>query len=190
MTGEASVSAIGRALDLAADFWSPPSSIGRVRHVDSAVVPSPACDLLDHHSHMTVAMERHHGGPVRLRVEGVKDAGPQRYAREILLVGPAGNVVQYGIVRIDLTVVPPRTAVAIRDAREPLGRLLIAAGALREVHDVELLEIVPGPRLSGLFFSGATASTAEPVAFGRVALIDIDGRPAVELLEIVSPATR
>lgn len=172
--------AVARARGLAADFWDSAEDIGRMRAVAAADMP-PACRaLLDHTSHMTVAMEKRHGGPVGVRVLAVRQAGATGYAREILLTDPAGEVVQYGIVRIDLSAVDAATAAAIRAGHTPLGRVLIDAGVLREVHDVSLVEVVPGPRLAALL--GAAA----PV-FGRVATIDLDGRPAVELLEIVAP---
>jgi hypothetical protein len=163
-------------------------------------VPEPARTLLDHRSHMTVAMERFHGGDVRLRVVAqADDRGPASpssgwYAREILLETQAGVIVQYGIVRIDLSHLGPETAAAIREARRPLGRILIDAGMLRDVHGVRLLEIMPGPHLQKLFagLAGprlASIAAATPV-YGRVADIQLDGLPAVELLEIVAPAAQ
>jgi hypothetical protein len=162
---------------------------GELRAVAAADVPQPARQLLDHRSHMTVAMERFHGGPVQLRIVGravdqVAGADAAWYAREILLESPPGRVVQHGIVRIDLRSVAPGTAREIRDGRRPLGRILIEAGILREVHAVALLEITPGPHLQGLF--GPEAAPARAV-YGRVADILLNGRPAVELLEIVAP---
>jgi chorismate-pyruvate lyase len=136
---------------------------------------------------MTVAMERRHGGPVGLRVvaELSADAGEAAgdwYAREILLLGPSGAVVQHGIVRIDLNAVGPAVAAAIRAGKIPLGRILIDAGLLLEVQRVGLVAVEPGPHLAALF-AGATGP-----AYGRVAEIVVNGRPAVELLEIVAPA--
>lgn len=190
MNGDRVEPAVARGLDLAGEFWNPPESIGRVRQVDAAAVPPPFRELLDHQSHMTVAMERHHGGAVQLRVEAVKEGGRSHYAREILLLGPAGDVVQYGIVRIDLSAIAAHTAAAIRAGKVPLGRLLIEAGVLRDVHDVLLVEIVCGPRLTELFRQRASEGDAGPSTFGRVATIDLDGRPAVELFEIAAPAGR
>jgi hypothetical protein len=158
-------------------------------------VPQPYRGLLDHSSHMTVAMERFHGGPVALRVVATADgtaADPTAYSREILLIGPAGTVVQHGIVRLDLRHVNDDVAAAIRAARVPLGRILIDAGLLRDVQRVQLLEVSPGPHLAALFAGAARSGpieNAQPVGrtFGRVAEISLAGRPAVELLEIVAP---
>ncbi len=170
---------------------------GTLRSVPRSEVPEPARGLLDHRSHMTVAMERFHGGDVRLRVVARADNGPGHrpgegwYAREILLETQSGKIVQHGIVRIDLANLGEATAMAIREARRPLGRILIEAGMLRDVHGVQLLEIVPGPHLQDLFrltpyrSAGAAGAT---LVYGRVADIELDGRPAVELLEIVAPA--
>jgi len=188
--------AVARAAELVQLFCSL-DDFGRLRSVTSGEVPEPARTLLDHRSHMTVAMERFHGGDVRLRVvAGAGDRREQRpdagwYAREILLETQGGKVVQQGIVRIDLTHLAPEIAAAIREARRPLGRILIEAGMLREVHRVKLLEVTPGPHLNGLFWPAGPRSVAAAAAapvYGRVADIQLDGRPAVELLEIVAPA--
>jgi len=189
---------VDRAVALVRLFCTP-EEFGGIRGVQAVDVPQPARQLLDHRSHMTVAMERFYGGPVGLRVvaravdedaaegaAGQKAAGQGAawYAREILLESPPERVVQHGIVRIDLQSVDPRTAREIRDGRRPLGRILIDAGILREVHAVALVEIAPGPHLAGLF--GRETAPAAPV-YGRVADILLNGRPAVELLEVVAP---
>lgn len=185
------VSAAGRASGLVELFCSP-DQFGSIRGVAPGDVPEPARTLLDHHSHMTVAMERFHGGRVRLRVvasraaeRGNKSAATA-YAREILLENEAGTAVQYGIVRIDLTSVDAATARAILEERRPLGRILIEAGVLRDVRDVGLLEVTPGPHLAELLWPGAAAPGGIRL-HGRVAAIRLNGEPAVELLEIVVP---
>ena len=167
-----------RAAELVGLFASTPQAFGRITAVRAAGVSEPFRSLLDHESHMTVAMERHHGGPVSLRVVAESDASDGRYAREILLVGPTGRVVQFGIVRIDLRAVDVATAARIRAAAEPLGRILLEAGVLCSVGDVALLEITPGPHLAP--FVGPRPT------FGRVAAITLNGRAAVELLEIAA----
>lgn len=183
-----------RAAELVRLFHEP-REFGQIRGVSPDDVPPPARGLLDHRSHMTVAMENFHGGDVRLRVLATAEAGsdavkPAAYSREILLENQAGRVVQYGIVRIDLDRVAPETAADIRAARRPLGRILIAAGMLRDVQNVRLVEIVPGPHLAAVFGleRARHPGDASRLLFGRVADIELDGRPAVELLEVVAPS--
>ncbi len=180
-----------RASALVGLFCSP-EQFGGVVPVAPEQVPDPARTLLDHHSHMTVAMERFHGGDVRLRVVARLGEGADNqptvtgYAREILLENGAGRIVQYGIVRIDLTSLDAATARAIREAKRPLGRILIEAGVLREVRSVELLKVTPGPHLRHLLWPHGDVTSGAPL-HGRVADIQLNGRPAVELLEIVVP---
>jgi hypothetical protein len=183
---------VARATALVRLFYSP-EEFGTFRNVGAEHVPEPSRSLLDHRSHMTVAMERFHGCDVRLRVVARADAesGEARqhrpndgwYAREILLETPAGVIVQHGIVRIDLTNLDAPVAREIREGQRPLGRILIEAGMLRDVHGVKLLEVVPGRHLRETL---RVAASAGPV-YGRVADIQLDGKPAVELLEIVVP---
>lgn len=174
-------SAIGRALTLVREFHAEPDVFGRFGVVPPDRVPEPARSLLDHRSHMTVAMERFHGGPVALRIvaERPATAGGDRYAREILLLR-AGAVVQFGIVRLDLAAVPAAAASAIRAGELPLGRILVDAGLLCDVQHVHLLQVTAGDHLAALCHVPPGT-----VMFGRVAEIRVAGAAAVELLEIV-----
>jgi len=175
---------VTRARSLARLFAGPADDdFALLEAVAPGDVPEPHRSLLDHRSHMTVAMERFHAAAVELRVVAEADLADGRYAREILLAvpdvggGPA-RVVQHGIVRIDLGAVGGTTAGHIRRREEPLGRILLAAGALCEVQEVALLRVVPGPHLRRLAVARET--------YGRAAAISVAGRPAIELLEIVA----
>lgn len=167
-----------RAADLVRLFVDRPADFGTLTPVTAPAVPEPFRSLLDHESHMTVAMERHHGGPVELKVLAERLGPGLAYAREIVLSGPGGRVVQYGIVSLDLACVDASTASRIRAGAEPLGRILVAAGALCAVGDVALLGVEPGPHLRALIGPRPT--------FGRVAGISVAGRAAIRLLEIAA----
>lgn len=207
---EGGPAAADRANRLIALFYPDPRRFGEVRQVEPQEVPEPFRKLLDHRSHMTVTMEAFVGGPVGLRVLGERrewaGAGPdsrELYTREIELVAPAGEPVQYGIVSVDLAAVPPLARERILAGSAPLGRVLIEAGTLRDVRDVSLVRITAGHEF-------ARRSGVEPgrVLHGRVAAISLaepngsstpssgsiasaasrqaaqSSRPAVELLEI------
>jgi chorismate-pyruvate lyase len=163
-----------------------PAALGRLESVESSALPDAARLLLDHNHHMTVTVERHHGGPVK--VEVLREAWPDGvYAREILLRRTDGRAVLYGIVRIHLEAMPPAVRRQILLKEQPLGRILIAHELMRRVERMELLRIWPGPRLIELLGPPASAETSPESGcfFGRTALIHVDQQPAVELLEIV-----
>ena len=65
----------------------------------------------------------------------------------------------------------------------PLGRVLIDHNVLREVQLSSLWKLQPGEELRRIL------NTSEgQLIYGRTALIYCNGEPAVELLEIVTPA--
>jgi hypothetical protein len=173
---------VGRAAELAALFCPKMADFGLLAPVEPGDVPPLPRRLLDHRGHMTVTMERQYDCLLDLRVVAERSESASRYAREILLATPAGRVVQYGIVRIDMAAVSPAVADAIRGRRAPLGRILLQAGLLCEVQTVQLVRVSPGPHLQRLI-DGAGGDT-----YGRVAAILVAGRPAIELLEILAAA--
>jgi len=182
-----------RAERLAEIFHPHPGRFARFHAVAAGDVPQPFRQLLDHASHMTVAMERFYGGSVGVVVVAERaadgDAGDGRhwYEREILLRAGDGRIVQHGIVRIDLGRVPAHVAEQVRAGSTPLGRVLIAAKMLLEVQRVGLLAVDPGIELAALFGPDVLPDDSASPTFGRVAEIALDGVPAVELLEIVAP---
>lgn len=145
-------------------------------------MPQPYRDLLVHEHHMTVTVEAFHGGPVEVRVLAVRRDG-NLYSRKILLVHRAtGKVVQFGIVRIDLSKTSPEVAQAIVAEQTPLGRILIEHDVLRRIEPTAYLKITPRPIQMSRF------GMKEPLPlYGRLAIIHCDGQPAVELLEVVAP---
>ena len=154
--------------------------LGRFHSVDGEHVPEPFRKLLDHHSHMTVAVESHFKSPVDVQiVQTTKDE--TWYSREILLSTKAsGLIVQYGIVRLRYGVLASVVWQEIEAGLTPLGRVLIEHGVLRQVELVGLWKVECGPVL-GKHFAVASGT----ITYGRTARIFCDAEPAIELLEIV-----
>ena len=154
----------------------------KAEHIPSAVTPEPYKTMLVHDQHMTVAMETYHKSPVDVRVLAQRLDG-DIYSREILLLKHGTEtVVQYGLVRFNLSYVTDDVRREILAQQTPLGRILINHNVLRHIDLGAILEITAGPRLARHF--------AMPVAgltYGRLATIFCNRQPAVDLLEVSGP---
>jgi chorismate-pyruvate lyase len=148
-------------------------------------LPEPYHNLLVHSHHMTVTVERFYGSPVDVRVLACRRAGHE-YARKILLAlkGAPRNVVQFGLVRINLGVCPEPVRNAIVEGKTPLGRVLIQHDMLRRIEPVAFLRAVLSPTMAEWFRVPAGTET-----FGRIGVIYTGDRPAVEVLEILCPVS-
>lgn len=170
---------------LLAEFYDPATGFAELGTCTSTTdLPSPYNELLNHHAHMTVTVESHHGDKVDVvvhRHHRKEDDHGDWYVREITLQTQAsGKVVQYGIVRLNVSTLDKEVWEQIESRKIPLGRVLIEHNVLREVQLCELWQIDAGPALAG--FLGT--SVGETV-YGRTALIYCNGEPAIELLEVV-----
>ena len=150
--------------------------------VSADEVPPPYRDLLVHEHHMTVTVEAHHGDLVDVRILQRRHAGDS-YARRILLtLQRTGRVVQFGIVRVNLSVCAPAVREEIVAGRTPFGRILIKHNVLRRIEPTAYLRLVPGPAMMGWF-----GLDRPRTVYGRLAIIHYDEQPAVQLVEIVVP---
>jgi chorismate-pyruvate lyase len=156
--------------------------LGTFESVEGKQVPEPQRSLLDHHAHMTVAVESHFGASVNVEVvRSKKDA--TWYAREILLQSQSDlSIVQYGIVRLRYGLLADSVWEEIEGEGKPLGRVLIEHNVLRQVELVGLWRVRCGVNLAKHF-----AVPEQTVTYGRTARIFCDDEPAIELLEIVRP---
>lgn len=161
----------------------PPSSYLREFDVVAADwIPEPYRRLLVHEHHMTVTVEAHHGSLVNVKVLECKRDGDS-YARKILLALQSnGRVVQFGLVRIWLPYCSDEVRDEILAQKTPIGRILINHNVMRRIEPTEFLRVTPGPDMMQWF-----GLTTPETTYGRLALIHCDGKPAVELLEIVAP---
>lgn len=148
-------------------------------------IPHPQDELLVHHEHMTVVLERHHGAAVNVHVLEEHFDG-DLYTRKISLTrgangGEGDTVVEWGIVRLDFRYMDPDVRDEILRREMPLGAILIKHDVLRRIKPRWFLRFPPGGPVLGLF---GDTQTAQPV-YGRVGTIYCNEEPAIELLEIV-----
>jgi chorismate-pyruvate lyase len=163
-------------------LFPPATYLRSAEPVHADRVPAPYRRLLVHQHHMTVTVEAHHGDLVDVVVLDRRLEGTT-YARKILLaLKKTGKIVQFGLVRIRLEYCsePVRRAILAQDT--PLGRILIRHNVLRRIEPTAFLRVTPGPQMVHWFDLDRPETT-----YGRLAIIHCDGKPAIELLEIVAP---
>ncbi len=145
-------------------------------------MPEPYRQLLVHTHHMTVTVEGFYGQPVNVRVlDSIRDV--DRYGRKILLsLQESGDVVQFGIIEVDLAALSDTVRDEIVAGRTPLGRVLIQNNVLRSIQPVGFFRVLPSRKLRDWF------GLAEPLTtYGRLGIIFTGDRPAIEVLEILAP---
>jgi chorismate-pyruvate lyase len=153
-----------------------------VETVSAWRVPEPYRGLLVHTHHMTVTVEKFYGDAVDVQVLDVHQAG-DAYARKILLrLRGSGEVVQFGIVQIDLSVLSAAVREEIVSRRTPLGRVLIRHNVLRTVRPVGYFKVTPGPVMCEWFGLDRPETT-----YGRLGVIYTDHKPAIRVAEILAP---
>ncbi len=169
-------------LDTLLALFPPATAIKAAEPIAAEQVPEPYHGLLVHDQHMTVTVEAHHQGRVNVVVLAQRRDG-DAYSRKILLsLDRDGKIAQFGLVRIHLEFCSDAVKAAILEQRTPLGRILIEHDVLRRIEPTAFLRVTPGPEMMQWF-----NLTAPVVTYGRLALIHCDGKPAIELLEIVAP---
>jgi chorismate-pyruvate lyase len=177
-----SLSAAGPDIATLFKLFPPTSYLRDFDIISGDQVPQPYHDLLVHEHHMTVTVEAHHGSLVDVQVlERTRDG--DGYARKILLAKQSDRrIVQFGLVLIWLNYCSPAVSAEIIAEKTPLGRILINHNVLRRIEPTDYLRVTPGPEMMQWF------DLKTPVAaYGRLALIHCDGKPAIELVEIVTP---
>lgn len=163
-------------------FYRDLGDLGTFEEVSSGQMARNYRMLLAHQDHMTVTVERYHNCPVTVEVLATQSTD-HHYARKILLRRETDRaVVQFGIVRIDFAYLSDEVRQQIESQSAPLGRILIGHNVFRDVHLSKLWKVTPGADLQRHF------NLPSPVpSYGRTAVIDCNGEPAIELLEIVTP---
>src|SRR5690348_14207434 len=143
-------------------------------------IPTPEDELLVHHGHMTIVLEKHHGHPVDVHVLEEHLIG-DTYTRKIKLT-PHGSdrIVEWGIARLNLQYISPKVREEILARQTPLGAILIKHQVHRRVKPRYFVRFPSDGQVLQLF-----GDNYPKPAYGRLGTIFCDGAPAIELLEIV-----
>ena len=172
-------------IDLCRGVTEHAEALGSADLVGAEHVPEPFRDLLVHDEHMTLRLARHYGRPVELEVLR-ETRSDDVYRREIVL-RPSGSdeVVEYGVVRIDLGFTDESVKSEITERTAPLGDILVRHDVLRRVQPHWYFRFAADSPVARAFGDGVAKDV-----FGRVGTIYCNEAPAIELLEVVSGSRR
>ncbi len=139
--------------------------------------------LLVHRDHMTIRLSTYYGRSVALRVLDERTDGTVYRRRIVLVLEGSEEVVEFGVVRIDLRFVPEAARREILEQGKPLGDILIRHDVLRRIEPRWYLRLpLACPHLA------CFGPNRSGEAYGRVGTIYCNGEPAIELLEVVADA--
>ena len=148
--------------------------------VSAESLEEPFRALLVHHDHMTTVLLDHHGCAVDLHVLQ-RSHCDDLYTRFILLTAQGSEqVIETGVVRINLGLLRDTVRQEITDAQKPLGNILIDHDVLRRIEPKWYFRLQSHCPMLDHFGSGVRR------AYGRVGLIYCNHQPAIELLEVVA----
>jgi hypothetical protein len=168
-------------IDLCADLDDAGGVVRSAEAIGAEVLPPSYRALLDHRAHMTAVLSEFHGADVALHVLAHRQVGDVYRRKIVLTVGDADRIVEFGLVRLDLSVVGDAVRTAIIERRRPLGAILIAHDVLTRVVPRWFVRFAPDSPVVAMFGTDGK----EPV-YGRIGMIYFHKEPAVELLEVVT----
>ncbi len=142
-------------------------------------MPQAVRRLLVHNAHMTGKLKEHYDQPVALRVLDHREDA-EAYRRKIMLTVDEGRrVVEFGLVRMDLSALDPSAKDVVLSRQTPLGEIFERFEVLTKVEPRWYVRFPSDSPVVQYLGSGTK------VAYGRLGLIHCNGEPAVELLEVV-----
>ena len=156
------------------------SLISSYQEVPAESLEEPFRTLLVHHDHMTAVLLAYHGRGVGLHVLR-RTQTEDTYTRFITLTASGSEqVIETGIVRINLALLSAAVRQEIMAANKPLGSILIEHNVLRRIEPKWYFRLNNSCSMLDHFGSGVQQ------AYGRVGIIHCDDQPAIELLEVVA----
>ncbi len=155
--------------------------IGQIRGED---MPEPYRSLLVHQSDMTPMLEKFHGAKIHVRVLR-RDQCNGFYLRGVVLEKNTDNTpVEFGAIKINLSLFKPKARQLILDEREPLGHILADSGVVHTSRPKAFLKIEADELISRALRVGR-----QTLLYGRRnTLFDPRQQPLAEIVEILPAA--
>jgi chorismate-pyruvate lyase len=151
--------------------------------VEMSEVPEPYHSLLVHKTDMTSTLEKFHGETLHVEIL-TRDVRENDYCREVALVlDRTKKRVEFGAIKIMLDLFPAGARQEILRAQQPLGRILNLFNIPFASRPRAFLRLT-----SDKFIDTALQLQWPQLLYGRSnSLVDAQGRPLAEIVEILPP---
>ena len=152
-----------------------------ITSINGADMPEPYRTLLVHDADMTPTLEKFHGARIHLRVLNSQQRDGAYYREVALLVDGTNAPVEFGAIKINLTLFPPNARKAILEENLPLGHVLADFRIKHTSRPKAYLRIH-----SDDFINEALALRGAQTLYGRRnTLFDPQQRSLAEIVEIL-----
>ena len=157
-----------------------------LQQVDGEAVPQPFKRLLVHNNDMTPTLEKFHQRDIHLRLLGRRRKGNEYFREVVLLLDDSERSVEFGAIKIYLSLFTRPARRQILEERRPLGHILHECGVKHSSRPRAFLRLA-----SDRFINEALRLTGANVLYGRRnTLLDPQERPLAEIVEILPPAQK
>ena len=157
-----------------------------LQQVDGEAVPQPFKRLLVHNNDMTPTLEKFHQRDIHLRLLGRRRKGNEYFREVVLLLDDSERSVEFGAIKIYLSLFARPARRQILEERRPLGHILQECGIKHSSRPRAFLRLA-----SDRFINDALRLTGANVLYGRRnTLLDPQERPLAEIVEILPPAQK
>ena len=152
--------------------------------IEGPDVPEPYRTLLVHENDMTPTLEQFHGGSVHLRVLG-RERQDNQYLREVVLqLEGTERPVEFGVIRIDLSLFAAAVRGQILREQWPLGHILRDYVVPHLCRPGAFLRMASDPLINSIL----DLTGARTLYGRRNTILDRSERPLAEIVEILPPA--
>ncbi len=159
------------------------SGISGLHFVEAEDLPEPARSLLAHEQDMTPTLRDYHREALVLEVLALERA-ESALLRKVLLRGrESGQVVEFGAIRIDLSLLGGRVRERVEAGLDPLGGILEEEGLRHRSEPRGFFSALIAPKLGKVM--GAAPETR---LYGRCNQLTLeDGAVFAEIVELLPP---
>jgi chorismate-pyruvate lyase len=166
------------------DFYAQQNlALPRIDAVEGKDVPEPYRSLLVHADDMTPTLEKFHGAEVHLTVMRRQQRGDFYFREVVLSLDGTNRPVEFGAIKMNLTLFSPAARKLILEEREPLGHILRDCAVAHASRPKAYLRVE-----SDEFINSALQLTGRHTLYGRRNThFDTQNRPLAEIVEILPP---